>query len=239
MNAFLAALTGMVAGSAHVVTGPDHLAAVLPLAAGSGRRAAILGALWGFGHGLAVLALGFVGRFVVDLVAIETISAVSELVVGVLLVGLGVFTLRRSRLLVVHAHTHVHDEAGDEAGSPHEPGEHQHIHVHIGDKTVGTDQHVDAGDHKQHRHSALGFGALHGAAGAGHLFGVLPSLALSAGLAAVYLLTYFLGAIVAMTLFALLVGVMTRSPRHLPRVMVGAGAISLLVGLFWIGSALA
>lgn len=229
MAAGLAALTGLFAGGAHVVTGPDHLAAVLPLAAGSRSRAAKIGASWGVGHGLGVLVLGALGRWLADVVDIEALGVFSELVVGALLIGLGVWTLRRSRLLVVHAHAHDHE---------HDEG-HRHVHVHIGDRTVGRPEHASEGEHHGHRHGAFGFGVLHGAAGAGHLFGVLPSLALPAGLAAAYLATYFVGAVVAMTLFALSVGALTSSPRHLPRVLGASGALSVLVGVAWMGITLA
>ena len=53
--------SGLLAGSLHVVTGADHLAALLPLAVGQRRGAWVLGARWGIGHSLGVLAIGGVG----------------------------------------------------------------------------------------------------------------------------------------------------------------------------------
>ena len=56
---FLAATVGgLFAGGLHAVTGPDHLAALLPLCIG--RRwwlASCTGAYWGLGHGIGALAL--------------------------------------------------------------------------------------------------------------------------------------------------------------------------------------
>jgi hypothetical protein len=46
-----------VAGSVHVLSGPDHLAAVAPLAVRQPRAASRLGLVWGLGH---VLGLGVV-----------------------------------------------------------------------------------------------------------------------------------------------------------------------------------
>jgi hypothetical protein len=52
-------LSGVVAGLIHVVSGPDHLAAVAPLALSSRTRAWREGWRWGLGHtsGVLVVAL--------------------------------------------------------------------------------------------------------------------------------------------------------------------------------------
>ncbi|MEM1417659.1 MAG: hypothetical protein AAGH15_22365, partial [Myxococcota bacterium] len=61
----LAAFGGLAAGAVHVLTGPDHLAAVVPLAAQARqrgeRRGFAVGVLWGLGHGLGVVLLGGLG----------------------------------------------------------------------------------------------------------------------------------------------------------------------------------
>ena len=44
----IVALTGIVAGIVHVLTGPDHLAAVAPLAVRRPKRAWLPGVRWGF-----------------------------------------------------------------------------------------------------------------------------------------------------------------------------------------------
>jgi hypothetical protein len=218
---------GLVAGSVHVVSGPDHLAAVLPLAAEHRGSAARLGAIWGLGHGLGVVVLGALGQLLKGSVDIEAASHVSELMVGVLLVVLGGWALWRSRAVVVHAHAHEHATDDDE---------HAHPHVHLGDRTVGSPRHAEQG-HRSHHHSALGFGVLHGAAGAGHLFGVLPSLVLSEVDAALYLACYFVAAVGAMALFAagsqrlLRAGSVTTALRV-------TGAVSMAVGVVWVGAAL-
>mgnify|MGYP003315356662 CR=1 FL=1 len=48
----LTILSGLVAGAAHVVTGPDHLAALAPIAVQEPARAAKLGFRWGLGLSL-------------------------------------------------------------------------------------------------------------------------------------------------------------------------------------------
>lgn len=212
-------LSGLAAGSAHVVTGPDHLAALAPIAADQPRRAAALGVRWGLGHGLGVIALGAVGIVARSAVNIDAISAVSELIVGFLLVAMGLWALRRATRMVVHAHGHHHDD-----------GEHAHLHVH-----ASADAH-DSAAHGGHAHAAFFVGMLHGAAGAGHLFGVLPSLALPTGQAIAYLAAYFIAAVLSMGLFGALMGRFVRNwgQQAMRRVMYGVSTIAVGVGALWI-----
>ena len=215
---------GLAAGSVHVVSGPDHLAAVLPLAVADRRRAARVGLWWGVGHGGGVLALAALGQLLAGQVDVELLSAFSERIVGVLLLGLGAWALHRSRLVRVHAHTHDHDDDG-----------HAHVHVHVGDRTVDSPDHASAG-HGTHRHSAFGFGMVHGAAGAGHLFGVLPSLVMAPSEAAVYLAAYFVAAVASMTLFAAGAAALVRGPGWVPGALRLSGALSVIVGVGWLAA---
>jgi uncharacterized membrane protein YfcA len=194
MSILLAGLTGMVAGSSHVVSGPDHLAAVMPLAVEKRWKAAITGAWWGVGHAIGVLVLGVAGHLLAGWLDIEVLSAWSEGAVGVLLIGLGSWTLWR----VSH------------------PSPDGHTHSHRG---------------------AFGIGFLHGTAGAGHLFGVLPTLGMGAGDAAVYLGAYMLAAVGSMSLFALGVGLLARNRAHVPWALRIAGGAAILIGVAWIALA--
>lgn len=85
-------LTGLLLGSVHVVSGPDHLAAVAPLARERGAR---VGAAWGSGHalgvGLVALALWWIGQSL-DL---HELGVWGERAVGISLIAVGVWSLRR------------------------------------------------------------------------------------------------------------------------------------------------
>lgn len=194
MSLILAGLTGLAAGSTHVVSGPDHLAAVLPLAVEGRWRAAATGAWWGVGHAAGVVLLGAVGHLLADHLDIEVLSAWSEIAVGVLLIGLGGWTLWRSA--------------------------------------------QPSSDRPRHTHrSAVGIGFLHGTAGAGHLFGVLPSLGMGPGTAGVYLGAYMMAAVASMALFALGAGVLASKPSHVPWALRGAGLAAVGVGIAWVALA--
>ena len=82
----------------------------------------------------------------------------------------------------------------------------------------------------------MGVGLLHGMAGTGHLFGVIPALALGVGEAVIYLAAYLVAAVLAMGGFAFLLGRMAAKggPRLVRRLMYGSGTAALVVGGFWI-----
>ena len=227
MNALLLAIFGgAAAGVVHVLSGPDHLAAVLPFAV-SGRHSAVrAGALWGLGHGLGVAVLASMAVLIRSSVDVEALSSGAEVVVGGLLVLMGLWSIRRSRLMVVHSHRHRH---GDET--------HAHPHVHITDHSVSEPHHSEHGRHGRHIHSVFGFGVVHGLAGTSHLLGVLPSLALEATSAIAYLVAFLIGGIGAMSAFALASGRLVQREAWRPRGLAMAGVTSIGVGLFWLFTA--
>ena len=52
------ALAALVAGFVHVLSGPDHLAAIAPYAVDGKTRAWRTGVRWGLGHATGALAVG-------------------------------------------------------------------------------------------------------------------------------------------------------------------------------------
>jgi hypothetical protein len=101
-----ATLAGLAAGLIHVLSGPDHLAAVAPLAGGRGR-AWRAGFLWGLGHSGGVLAVGLLALALRGALPIEALSSWSERVVGVALVGVGLWGFTRVVRGPIHSHVHV------------------------------------------------------------------------------------------------------------------------------------
>src|SRR5687767_3770662 len=191
-----AALAGVAAGLVHVVFGPDHLAAVAPLAASRERQPWRTGLQWGLGHTAGVLLVGLLLTAFRAVLPIEAISQYSERIVGIALLGLGVWGVGRARSARVHSHTST-------------------------------------------RASFL-MGALHGVAGSSHLFGVLPALAFPSQTAALWYLAGFgAGAILAMTVFAAVIGTIalgaSRRGVDVHRGMLYAcSACAFLVGGFWL-----
>jgi hypothetical protein len=99
-----AAFAGLAAGLIHVLSGPDHLAAVAPLAADRVASRWRAGLQWGLGHTAGVLAVGLLLISFRGFLPIEDISAYSERLVGLALLGVGVWGLVQAR----HPRPHVH-----------------------------------------------------------------------------------------------------------------------------------
>jgi ABC-type nickel/cobalt efflux system permease component RcnA len=223
---FTAALAGVLAGFVHVLSGPDHLAAIAPIASDQRRLPWTTGALWGLGHSSGVLVVGLSALWLRDWLPLDAVSSWSERAVGVVLIGIGLWGLHRA--LRRHVHTHPHS---------HGPVRHEHAHVHA---TPQTDGATPGPVSHAHTHAAFLVGVLHGLAGSSHLIGVLPALALPGLLASIgYLGGYGAGTVVGMTLVAGAIGgVAARArARHLdaPRWLLSAtSTLALLVGAAWL-----
>jgi hypothetical protein len=213
----LTAITGALAGLFHVLAGPDHLAAVAPLAVADRRRGWVAGWTWGVGHASGVVAVAALGVLLRDLLPpIEVISAWSERLVGVALIAVGLWALRRSARLAPHPHVH---------GSVL----HDHLHVQAGPgwmRRIG------------HAHASFCLGVLHGIAGSSHFLGVLPALALPTRAAALtYIAAFGVGTVLAMTAFAALTGFIAggrlAAAAH-RAMMVTAALVAIVVGGYWL-----
>ncbi len=213
----LAVSTGAAAGVLHVLSGPDHLAALAPIAVDDRARAVRIGAVWGLGHGTGVVLLGAMGMGAGQLIDLHWMAAVSELAVGFLIIAIGLWSIRQAFGIVIHDHGHHHG-----------PADHTHAHVHVGGDT----------SHGVHTHGAFGIGLLHGAAGSGHLFGVLPSLALPPEQAMVYLAAYVTAAVGSMAGFGWALGEITSrgGPRGVQSLLFGSGFAAMAVGVYWVAS---
>jgi hypothetical protein len=217
--------SGLLAGGVHVITGIDHLAALLPLAVGRRLRALGAGARWGLGHSAGVLIVGLLALALRERFDLHATGAWGERAVGVMLMVLGALGVRRGRRLRVHAHPHAH-----------EPGhvEHAHLHAHFAPHLA-----EHAQDERGHGHAAFAAGTLHGVAGSAHLLGVLPALALPGRVASgAYLGAFALGTVAAMAAFAALVGEnsarLAVTPRLARAAVVAAGALTFVIGGLWL-----
>ncbi len=88
-------VTGLAASSLHVISGPDHLAAVTPLAIESQKRAWRVGFAWGLGHTLGVFIIGILFLLFKDYIPVEIISSYGEQIVGILLILIGAWIFYR------------------------------------------------------------------------------------------------------------------------------------------------
>jgi ABC-type nickel/cobalt efflux system permease component RcnA len=218
----IAVSAGLVAGFLHVLSGPDHLAAVAPLTFNNWRKALAIGFRWGIGHSSGVLFLGLLALLSREMLPIDVLSGWAERFVGVLLVGIGLWGLRKALKTRVHAHQHTHD------GTTH-----THIHVH------GHAHHPEAASTPhQHTHAAFVVGTVHGLAGGSHLINVLPATVFKTTNESItYLCSYGIGTILAMIAFSYGLALLTsRVERESVGYRFMASAISafaVILGVYW------
>ena len=109
VNQFLFALfAGLAAGCIHVLSGPDHLAAIAPLSLGRKVRTWMIGARWGLGHASGVLFVGLLSLMIREIIPLESVSSWAERLVGVALIGIGLWGLRKAFSTRLHLHEHSH-----------------------------------------------------------------------------------------------------------------------------------
>jgi ABC-type nickel/cobalt efflux system permease component RcnA len=224
--------TGVLAATLHVLSGPDHLAAVAPLTVEKHNKSWKIGLFWGLGHLSGMLLIGVLVTLFRDFIPVERISAHSEQLVGLVLILIGLWSLRQIRRKPhSHRHPHMHNE---EEVMIHihkhehtEDGAHQHKHEHI--KKAGGNW------------AAFSVGTLHGLAGVSHFILFLPTLSFESAFDSVlYLAGFAIGTVLAMVIFSVVLGKITREAviNHRDRLFTGirfaAGLIAIVVGLIWI-----
>jgi hypothetical protein len=235
-----ALFAGLAAGLVHVLSGPDHLVAVAPLAVDEDHPQWRAGFQWGMGHTVGVLIIGGLLIGFREVLPIDAISTYSERIVGVALIGVGLWGGYRATRLQVHRHhhgaVHAHIRTRRGAGTG---GRQPAAAASAADEHAAQHAHPRLHGHARTRASFL-MGVLHGLAGSSHVFGVLPAVAMSTRVdAAAYLGGFGIGAIAAMTAFAALVGVLARSVGRRDvsayrRVLYACSISAVLVGGFWL-----
>jgi ABC-type nickel/cobalt efflux system permease component RcnA len=207
-SALAGCLLGFLLGMRHALE-PDHLAAVSTLVAEERGplRGAVLGAIWGIGHSLALLVVGMI------LAMLQTqmparLATVFEAAVAVMLIALGVRAIHRAYKNPAPAHPHDHH--------PHSRADHSHApenHSHANELHAA----APAPRRRWSGGRPLALGVVHGLAGSGALTALvlasLPSLASRL----VYIALFGIGSVAGMALLSGLAGwplqLVGRSPR--------------------------
>jgi ABC-type nickel/cobalt efflux system permease component RcnA len=182
-----------------------------------------VGVRWGVGHSAGVAIVGALSLVLREILPVERLSAWGERLVGAVLIGIGIWGIRRAFTVKVHLHRHVHD------GS-----EHAHAHVHANHAPH------EAPKAHVHTHAAVGIGVLHGLAGSSHFLGVLPALALpTMAAAAGYVAAFAGGTIASMAAFAGMMGALAARPAFHGQtayrwLLVTCSTAAMVVGAAWL-----
>lgn len=220
--------TAFVLGLLHALE-VDHMVAVTAFVSTrpAVREAAAFGLKWGLGHSLAVTLAGSI-LLATGVRWSNQYEALGEALVGVLLIGIGVWAIRASRRL------HLHPAA--------EHGNHAHLHTH---QAAGQPHHHPhpapaRGRRHAHRHAITLVGMAHGLAGTTAVVALVPvTLVGRLSLGFAYLAAFALGTILAMATFATLVAramqsAAIRSLLRGQRLGAWTGGVGIAIGIWWV-----
>jgi len=225
-------IMGILASMLHVWTGPDHLAAVTPLVFDSKKNHWQIGGAWGLGHLLGMLLIGGLYYMFKAYIPVDRISEYSEQIVGVILIGLGLWAFYRMK--EVHEHHHIHPHI-------HSDGFQDFVHVHEHNIDTHLHNHPKEKSKNQNLVTATGVGVVHGFAGISHFLLMLPALAFhSQWQSAQYLVGFAIGTVSAMIIFSYIIGKFHKlNPnQHQHNVFKNlrfwGGIVAIVVGVFWL-----
>lgn len=203
-------LFGLLLGMRHALEA-DHVAAVATLMSRAEGSADAFrhGIAWGLGHTITLLLFGSVVLWM-DSVVPSELARWLELLVGVMLVGLGLDVLRRLLRDRVHFHAHQHGPRS----------RHFHAHSHAGETRAAHDP-----DRHRHQHAqpaglagmpmrALFIGLMHGMAGSAALILLTLQSIDSVWLGLAYMALFGVGSMLGMGLLSVVIALpLRRSAR--------------------------
>jgi high-affinity nickel-transport protein len=232
-------LLGLFLGMRHA-TDADHIVAIATILARQRtlRGSALIGAAWGVGHTITIMAVG--GAIILFGVVIPPRLGLSmEFAVGVMLVLLGVLTLtgagRLGGAATGHRHAHAHGDYVHSHPHPHDAAGHGHAE----DRTplVWLDRSTLGGLPVYRYGRPLIVGLVHGLAGSAAVALLVLTIVREPAWAIGYLLLFGVGTIGGMMLITLVLAApfaLTSSalPRFNWQLRVASGLVSFGFGLF-------
>lgn len=224
---------GLIASILHVLTGPDHLAAVTPFAIESKKKAWKIGLSWGIGHLVGMIAIGILFTIFKELIPIEKISMYSEQLVGFVLIGIGIWAFYKIfKADKDHKHLHIHSENSPQIHSHKHEHEHEKFHKHNHTNEV-----------KQSNLASFSIGFMHGLAGISHFILFLPVLGFENQFDSIlYVVGFGTGVVLAMVIFTLVIGKINSLSMNghnellFKGIRLAGGTFAIIIGLYWIFS---
>ena len=221
---------GMLFGLKHA-TEVDHIVAVSTIVSQhrSVLRSALVGAMWGAGHTLALLVTGVI-VLLLRISIPESVSNWLEFAVALMIIGLGASALWRALRKGSEVHLHSHDHDGL-----------SHVHVHFHDQTTrheGNSKAKHSHDIRRIGLKPLLIGTMHGLAGSGALTLLVLTQIKSTWFGLAYLGVFGLGSIAGMLLMSGLIGLpFALTSGNLTtfhhRLQTAAGVMSICFGIWY------
>ncbi len=221
---------GLIASILHVITGPDHLAAVTPFAIESKRKAWKIGLFWGIGHLIGMLSIGILFVIFKELIPVDKISNYSEQLVGLVLIGIGIWAFYKIfKEERKHEHLHIHSEKSLAIHTHKHEHAHEKSHHHVHSKTI-----------KQTKFSSFSIGFLHGLAGIAHFLMFIPVLSFDTRFdSTLYIIGFGIGIVLAMTAYAVVIGKISSISKNghnevfFKGIRLAGGLFAIIIGIYW------
>jgi sulfite exporter TauE/SafE len=211
-------IAGIIAAALHVISGPDHLAAVSPIAIETKHKVWRIGFYWGAGHLFGMLVIGLLFISFKEAIPVNSISNYSEQLVAIVLIGIGLWSLYK-----LFYRESIHKKSKRITNE------------------VLFNQQQDQKQRKVNNGSASSFsiGLLHGFAGIAHFLLLLPVLGFSSQAdSALYIIGFAIGTVLAMTLYSMILGALTKlvsNNKLLLNVVRTTGSVfALVIGFYWL-----
>ena len=212
--------SGLIFGIGHVISGPDHLIALVPSSLSKPKAAFRNSLSWGLGHSSGLIIPVIIAFSINDKdnPFLAIFSSYAEILVGLTLILVGIFALKLALGLRLHSHKHEHKEGLT----------HKHLHFHTQNNL------------QRHSHTFSGIGLLHGLAGWRHYVSVLPTVTddFTTNQIFMYFISYLIGSILIMILFTYLLSSSTLriGQKFAKRLLGFGGLMSILLGFIWLQS---
>ena len=213
---------GFLLGLRHA-TDADHVVAITTILGKQGkiRHSTLIGILWGIGHSITVTLVAIPIIFY-SLVIPQRLALILEFFVGVMLVALGIFSLRSIPLT---AHNHPHKS---KAGT-----QHSHFHFHFLNSLSNDLHHI--GIFQTIRPIAVGL--IHGLAGSAAIALLILSTINNPKLGALYLFIFHFGVVIGMMITTTLLGasillIKKKSEKIHRYLILSSGILSFIFGLY-------
>jgi ABC-type nickel/cobalt efflux system permease component RcnA len=235
---------GFVLGMRHA-TDADHVIAVTTILSRTRRftHSTVIGALWGLGHTITVLAVGM-AIIVFGVVIPPALGLAMELAVAVMLILLGVLSLtgglrsiteRLTPPAPLHGHAHEHRHAHEDAEM--HAHEHAHLHGHGTDAALSSlrDLRATFGWYQLGRPVVVGL--VHGLAGSAAVALLVLTTVSDPQQALAYLVIFCAGVAAGMAILTTVIGLpfivsRARSERINRWLTVSTGILSIAFGLY-------
>jgi len=215
-------IIGFIAALLHVLSGPDHLAAVTPLALERKNKYWKIGMAWGLGHVLGMLLIGVLFYFLKEIIPVNRVSQYSEKFVGFMLITIGLWAIYRinkpKKLTYPHSHKAI-------------------IHIHPASNETHSHDEVKPNNNVL---LSFGIGIVHGFAGVSHFILMLPVLGYQSKWQSLeYMIGFAIGIVAAMVLYvSVLEKITTKSKQSSTKILTALqyfGALAaLVIGIYWI-----